>query len=50
MYMIVTAAFRILSNVLLSGLTPYVDETIRAHQCGFRRKWATDQIFCTRHI
>ncbi|KAJ4437877.1 hypothetical protein ANN_13816, partial [Periplaneta americana] len=32
-------------------LTPYVDEIIGDHQCGFRRNRSTiDQIFCIRHI
>jgi sorting nexin-29 len=36
----------ILSNILLSRLTPYVDEIIGDHQCGFQRnRSTTDQIF-----
>jgi hypothetical protein len=32
-------------------LTPYVDEIIGDHQCGFRRnRSTTDQIFCIRQI
>jgi hypothetical protein len=35
-----------LSNILLSMLTPYADEIIGDHQCGFQRhKSVTDQIF-----
>jgi hypothetical protein len=35
----------ILTSILLSRLTPYVDEIIGYHQCGFRRiRSTTDQI------
>jgi hypothetical protein len=34
-----------------SRLSPYIDEIIGDHQCGFRRnRSATDQIFCIRQI
>jgi hypothetical protein len=37
--------------ILLSRLSPYIDEIIRDHQCGFRRnRSTTDQIFCIRQI
>jgi hypothetical protein len=40
-----------LSNILLSKLSPYVDEIIGYHQCGFRRNRSiTDQIFCIYQI
>jgi hypothetical protein len=40
-----------LSNIHLSRLSPYVDEIIGDHQCGFRRnRSTTDQIFCIRQI
>jgi hypothetical protein len=40
-----------LSNILLSRLSPYIDEIIGDHQCGFQRnRSATDQIFCIRQI
>ena len=29
--------YKILSNILLSRLTPYAEEIIRDHQCGFQR-------------
>jgi hypothetical protein len=32
---------KILSNIFVSKLTPYVDEIIGAHQCGFRRNRTT---------
>jgi hypothetical protein len=39
--------------ILLSveRLSPYIDEIIRDHQCGFRcNRSTTDQIFCIRQI
>jgi hypothetical protein len=42
---------KILSNILLARLTPYVNEVIGDHQCGFRRnRSTTDQIFYIRQI
>jgi hypothetical protein len=42
---------KILSNILLSRLTPYAEEIIGEHQCGFRRnRSTTDHIFCIRQI
>ncbi|KAJ4436047.1 hypothetical protein ANN_18674 [Periplaneta americana] len=44
-------SYKILSNILLRRLTPYVDEIIGDHQCGFRRNRSTiDQIFSIRQI
>jgi hypothetical protein len=44
-------AYKILSNILLARLTPYVNEIIGDHQCGFRRnKSTTDQIFYIRQV
>jgi hypothetical protein len=40
-------SYKIVSNILLSRLSPYIDEIIRDHQCGFR---LTDQIFCISQI
>ena len=43
--------YKILSNILLSRLTPYAEEIIRYHQCGFRRNRSnTDHMFCIRQI
>ncbi|KAJ4436467.1 hypothetical protein ANN_16498, partial [Periplaneta americana] len=43
--------YKILSNILLRRLTPYVDEINGDHQCGFRRNRSTiDQIFSIRQI
>jgi hypothetical protein len=42
---------KILSNILLGRLTPYADEIIGDHQCGYRRNIsATDKIFYIRQI
>ena len=39
--------YKILSNILLSKLTPYAEEITGDHQCGFRRnRSTTDYIFC----
>ena len=43
--------YKILSNILLSRLTPYAEESIGDHQCGFRRnRSTTDHILCIRQI
>jgi hypothetical protein len=40
-----------LTNILLSRLSPYIDEITGDHQCGFRRnRSTTDQVFCIRQI
>jgi len=41
--------YRILPNTLLSRLTPYAEEIVGDHKCGFRRKISTtDHISCIR--
>jgi hypothetical protein len=40
-----STSYKILSNILLSRLNPYIDEII-----GVRRRSTTDQIFCIRQI
>jgi len=43
--------YKILSNILLSRLTPHAEEIIGDDECGFRRnRSATDHIFCIRQI
>jgi sorting nexin-29 len=43
---LLSTAYRILCNILLARFTPYVNEIIADHQCGFRRnRSTTDQIF-----
>ena len=34
---LLSTAYKILSNILLSRLTLYAEEIFRDHQCGFRR-------------
>ena len=41
---------KILSKILLSILTPYAEEIIGDHQCGFRHKSTNDLIFCICQI
>jgi hypothetical protein len=49
--LLLSTSYSILLNILLSRLSPYVDEIIGDHQCGFRRnRSTTDQIFCIRQI
>ena len=46
-----STTYKILSNILLSRLTPYAEEIIGDHQCGFRRNRSpTDHKFCIRQI
>jgi hypothetical protein len=48
---LLSIAYRILCNILLARLTPYVNEIIGDYQCGFRRNRSTaDQIFYIRQI
>jgi hypothetical protein len=44
---LLSTSYKILSNILISPLSPYIDEMIGDHQCGFRRnRSTTDPIFC----
>jgi hypothetical protein len=48
---LLSTAYKILSNILLTMLTPYVNEIIGVHQYGFRcNRSATDQIFYIQQI
>jgi hypothetical protein len=43
--------YKILSNILLSRLAPYIDEIIEDHQYGFQyNRSITDKIFCICQI
>jgi hypothetical protein len=46
----VKTTYKIISSTVLSRLTPYADEIIGDHQCGFQCNRWTDQIFCIRQI
>jgi len=43
-------AYKILSTILISSLTPHVDKITGDYQCGFWRNTTTDQIFCVHQI
>jgi hypothetical protein len=44
---LLSTSYKMLLNILLSRLSPYVDEIIGDHRCGFQRNRLTnDQIFC----
>jgi len=46
-----SSTYRILSNILLSRLTPYAEEIVGDHQCGFQHnRSTTDHIFCIPQI
>jgi hypothetical protein len=48
---LLSTSYNILSNVLFSRLSPYIDEITGDHQCGFRcNRSITSQIFCIRQI
>jgi hypothetical protein len=48
---LLSTAYKILSNILLARLTPYVNEVIGNHQCGFCHNRSTmDQIFYIQQI
>jgi hypothetical protein len=48
---LLSTTYNILSNILLSRLTPYAEEIIGDHQCGFRcDRSTTDLIFCIHLI
>jgi hypothetical protein len=43
---LLSTTYKILSNILLSRLTPYAEEIVVDHQCGFQHNWSTtDHIF-----
>jgi hypothetical protein len=48
---LISTTYSILSKIMLSSLTPYAEEIIGDHQCGFRRsRSSTDHIFCMANI
>jgi predicted NAD-dependent protein-ADP-ribosyltransferase YbiA (DUF1768 family) len=48
---LLSAWYKILSDIILSRLSPYVNEIIGDHQCEFQRnRWVADQIICIRQI
>jgi hypothetical protein len=48
---LLSTSYKIVSNTLLSRLSPYIDEIIGDYQCGFQHNRSTiDKIFCIRQI
>jgi hypothetical protein len=48
---LLSTTYKILSNILLSRLTPYAEEIIGEHQCGLRcNRSTTNHIFCIHQI
>jgi hypothetical protein len=48
---LLSTSYKILSDIILARLTPYANEIIGDHQCGFRcKRSTTDQIFYIRQI
>ena len=48
---LLATTYKILSNIMLSRLTPYAVEITRDHQCGFRcNRSTTDYTFCIHQI
>jgi hypothetical protein len=48
---LLSTSYKIVSNIFLSRLGPYINEIIGDSQCGFlRNRSTTDQIFCICHI
>jgi hypothetical protein len=48
---LLSATYKVVSNILLSRLTSYAEEMIEDHQFGFRRnRSTTDHVFCIRQI
>jgi hypothetical protein len=46
-----STSYKMLSNILLSRLNPYIEEINGYHQCGFlRNRSTTDHIFCIRQM
>jgi hypothetical protein len=49
--LLLSTSYKISSGIFLLWLSPYIDEIIGDHQCGFRHnRSATDQIFCIHQI
>jgi hypothetical protein len=48
---LLSTSYKIVTNIPLARLTPYGDEIMGDHQCGFRRnRSTTDQMFYIRQI
>jgi hypothetical protein len=48
---LLSTSYKILSNILLARLTPYAEEIVGDHQCGFQHnRSTTNQIFYNQQI
>jgi hypothetical protein len=48
---VLSTSYRILSNILLSRLSPYIDKITEEQQCGFQcNRSTTNKIFCIHQI
>jgi hypothetical protein len=48
---LLSTSYKMLSNILISRISSYIDAIIGDHHCGFRRnRFTTDQIFYIRQI
>jgi hypothetical protein len=48
---LLSTSYKIVSYIFVSQLSPYIDEIIWDHHCGFRcNRSTTDQIFCIHQI
>jgi len=47
---LLSTTYKIFSNILLSNLTPYAEEIIGDHLCGFQCNRSTNHIFCICQI
>jgi hypothetical protein len=48
---LLSTSYNILSSIPLSSLSPYIDEIVGDHHCGFQRnRSTTDQVFFIRQI
>jgi hypothetical protein len=48
---LLSTTYKIVSNILLSSLTPYIEEIIGDHQCGLQcNRSTTHHIFCIHQI
>jgi hypothetical protein len=46
-----STSYKMLSNIVLSQVSPYINEIIEDHQCGFQRSRSnTDKIFCIHQV
>jgi hypothetical protein len=51
MILLLATTYKILSNILVSRLIPYVYEIVGDHQCGFQySRSTTDKIFCIHQM